>query len=249
MRDKLERLNQPVVHIIVIFIVSLVTIPVGVIGLSEVSTYTFNERVNLLSAWGTISLSAILAYLYSKMWSTQEDRTAIQENQEDILEKQAQIQENQHNLEEIERRHILDVIDVNLRGNEFILEVKNYGRCCVTEVRIVTQIQPHADNCDSEETSTLLKKVGAESGKIIGPKEKVSMKAVPSFSVEKDGRTEYGNFAEITTYLDREDIERANLLLYLASADEFRNFSEDGYRIEKELDIHGNMSFSKIEQA
>jgi hypothetical protein len=247
MQEKLQWLNKSSTHIIAIILLFLITIPTGAFVLSRFSTYTFNEIVNLLSASGTITLSAILAYLYSKMWSTQDDRTSIHESQEEILKKQAQIQENQHDLEEIERRHILDVIDVDLCQNSFVLEVKNYGHCCVTEIRIVTQIQPDKDEFDSEETSTLLKKAGAESGKIVGPKEQVTMRAVPEFSIGNDNRTERGNFAEITTYLDRKNVENANLILRLASADEFGNISEDGYRIEEDIHIHGNMSLEEIE--
>lgn len=92
-------------------ILIILLIPAIVLLISSQTSLEFAEITNLTSAVGSILLSAILAYLYSKMWSTQEKRTSVQQNQEEILNRQAEIQQSQHEILQTEKKALLDILE------------------------------------------------------------------------------------------------------------------------------------------
>ncbi|WP_139835031.1 hypothetical protein [Halorubrum ezzemoulense] len=236
------------IHLVIIGVGISLGIPTIVILLTFRTNLEFAEVTNLTSAVGSILLSAILAYLYLKMWSTQEERTSVQQNQEDILDKQAEIQQSQHEILQTEKKALLDILKRETIDDDCQFNISNYGGGAIVELYIVTQLKQVSGSALGQTVSTQLTRTGSEDGgKIIGPDEKnVDVFCCPQFEVQSDEDTMRGSFSEITTHLSNKGIDEIYIQISLTTADEFGNPTEKNL-FQEETEIHRNMKLAEID--
>lgn len=234
-------------HLLLIGLFVVLGIPLLVLQVSGFTGLQFVEVSNLVSAVGSILLSAILAYLYLQMWSTQEERTTIHENQEAILDRQADIQEKQHDILQTEKQALIDITNQDFQGDDCTLSISNHGGGAIVELHLVTQIGTESQRTSSPNKSTQLTMGGSNSGgKIVGPKEtNIIMKCCPQFEFQIQSETKSGPFSTITTLLSREDIKRITVEITLVARDEFGHPIEERL-VEKEVEIHQSMELAEI---
>jgi len=234
------------VHLLIIGLLSLLLVPAVVILLASHTDLEFVEVTNLTSAVGSIFLSAILAYLYLQMWSTQEERTSVQQNQEEILDRQAEIQRSQHEILQTEKKALLDILDQKTEDNDCYFNISNHGGGAVVELYIATQIIDDSGIVAGSKKSTQLSRDDSGAGgKIIGPNEKnVRMSCCPQFEVQSDTGLTKGNFSEITTFLSNEGVDNITIQISLTTADEFGNPTEEKL-FDGVVEIHRNMALAE----
>lgn len=235
-----------VIHLIIIGIFVVLIIPAVVVLVSSQTNIEFVEITNLTSAVGSILLSAILAYLYLKMWSTQEERTTVQQNQEEILNRQAEIQQSQHEILQTEKKALLDILEQETQDDDCSFKISNHGGGAVVELHIVTQLIDDSDLVSGSKKSTQLSRADSNAGgKIIGPNEKeVGMKCCPQFEFQFDEETITGDFSEICTSLNKRGVDKISIQISLTAADEFGNLMEKDL-FTNEIKIHPNMSLAE----
>ncbi|WP_367175459.1 hypothetical protein [Haloarcula rubripromontorii] len=234
------------VHLIIIGLLALLLVPAVVILFATQTDLEFVEVTNLTSAVGSILLSAILAYLYLQMWSTQEERTSVQQNQEEILDRQAEIQQSQHEILQTEKKALLDILSRETENDDCHFVISNYGGGAIVELYIVTQLSTDSGLVSGSKKPTQLSRSDSSGGgKIIGPNEKnVGMNCCPKFEAQSDTQNVKGNFSEITTFLSKEGVDTITVQISLTTADEFGNLTEENL-FEAEIGIHRNMQLAE----
>jgi len=231
----------------IIFIIVIVL--AVILGVSAYTDMNISQTANLTSTFGTILLSALLAYLYFQMWSTQEERTSIHQNQKKILDRQTEIQEKQHKLIQTEKESLLDIFQQNLNGDSCSICISNHGGGAVVELYIKTILIDDIESFSSKNNSTQLKRSASktEGGKVIGPKEQaIKMDCQPQFTVEKNGQEREGSFSEISTHLSNDGVDKIQIRADLVTADEFGNVLEKTL-IDDEIDTHRNMDLEEVD--
>ncbi|MBZ6494343.1 hypothetical protein [Natrinema longum] len=204
---------------------------------------------NIIAAYGTILLSAILAYLYSQMWETQEQRTNIQENQEDILEEQTEIQEKQQEMLETEKSAMLDLSICSSENDRCFIEISNHGNGAIKQTMLRTRVQPQSDQFQGDWKATELKRYdnGITGATVIGGNEtNIRMACDLEFSVSDGSNTFSDVFSGITSYLSREGVNDIRLEIDLVSVDEYNNMRELSI-LEEDISVHNNMGFEEVD--
>lgn len=230
-----------------IIILVLIIIPAATYFTAIYSPLEFSEVVNIISAAGTILLSAVLAYLYLQMWNTQEERTSIHQNQEDILERQVGIQEKQHELHQTEKRSLLDISNHTLTDDNCGVYVSNHGGVAIVESHINTTLSTDEEQFSTKSTQlTRTESDMTKGGKVIGKGQYgVKMRCCPEFYVEINDDQKTDSFSQITTFLVSNDVSSINIEIELVAADEFGNIATNTL-LDGEIDIHQNMPLDEI---
>ncbi|WP_141212156.1 hypothetical protein [Halorubrum ezzemoulense] len=234
-------------YLVLVSLCIVLGIPGIVLLISTHTNLQFNEVTNLTSSVGSILLSAVLAYLYFQMWETQEERTLVQQNQEEILEKQADIQEKQHEIRQTEKKALLDILQRDIQDDDCRLQISNHGAGAVVELYIATELGGTSDGFSGGQKNTQLRRGDSSTGgKIVGPNEKgVQMNCCPQFEATVDENTIEGDFSTITTSLKRMGLDRIKVRIGLVAVDEFGNPTEKSL-LNEDIAIHQNMELDEI---
>jgi hypothetical protein len=181
------------------------------------------------------------------MWSTQEERTSVQQNQEEILDRQAEIQRSQHEILQTEKKALLDILDRETENDDCHFTISNHGGGAVVELYIVTQIIDDSGLVSGPKKSTQLSRADSNAGgKIIGPDEKnVRMTCCPQFEVQSDTDVTTGDFSETATFLCNNGVDNITVQISLTTADEFGNVTEENL-FEEVVEIHRSMPLAEI---
>lgn len=245
--ENLER--RHIIHLAIITLSILILVPGLSFLISEITNLQFFPVTNLTSAFGTILLSAVLAYLYFQMWSTQVERTSIHENQEEILDKQTEIQEKQHDIIQTGKKFLLDISHQEADGNDCYIHISNHGGGAVVELSIRTLLKVNNDQFSGERTITQLRRIeqdGTKGGKIIGPNEKsVKIGCCPQFHIHINEAETEGDFSEMSTHLSNNRINKVQLEMHFIATDEFGNSAEETL-IDDSIGIHPNMGLAEV---
>jgi len=233
--------------IVVIGFGVLITVLSAIGIISEVTRLSLLEVSNITAAFGSILLSSILAFLYLKMYSTQEKRTDIHENQEEILEKQVEIDEKQQEILETEKESLLDIALCDPDGDECRLFLSNHGGGVIKQVLLRTQLAVREN--EGEWSSTALRKEIDDmprGGQAIGPREKnITMTCTPDFQIEFSDTRVKGSFSEVTRSLSADGIASVKLSVAFYAVDEHGNVSE-GHLFNGDSDIYGGMELEDV---
>lgn len=228
----LQRFSTPAISIGLIIFITIGILILFSFGITQVSGLTFAEVSSIIAGYGTIILSAILAYLYVKMWRTQEQRTDIHSEQRELMKKQTSIQEKQNKMIEIEKRAITDIMKWWTMEHMFYIRLSNHGRGAIKRAILEVKISTNAENIESEWRENEMRKSasddrlskGLTSAKVVGPNQtEITMGCSPTFSVSIDGKKIEDSIDEITHRLDREGIEEATIKIRFNTLDEFGN--------------------------
>ncbi|WP_254546405.1 hypothetical protein [Halomarina pelagica] len=234
----------------VIALLFLVLVPTTTCLVANITDLKLGEVATLISAYGSILLSSVLAYLYLQMWDTQEKQKSIQKNQERIMDRQANLQEKQHEMLQIEKRSLLDILGRETDKDDCHIQISNHGGGAIVELYIKTSLVDGQGQCSRIETSTQLMRAKSEissGGRIIGAEEKsIGMRCCPQFEVEIDGEKTCGNFSRVATALSRNKIDRVEVRIDLVTADEYGNVAQERL-LEEEVRIHNNMALEEVE--
>lgn len=245
--DNIDR--RHVAHLALIALLILIIVPGVAVFISSVADIGFFQVTNVIGAFGTILLSAILAYLYLQMWATQEERTSIHQSQEEILDKQVKIQEKQHKIIQTEKESLLDISNHSAENDDCHILLSNHGGGAIKELHIRTLISDGDGRYSGTWNSTQLRRIesgATRGGKVIGPKEKgIKIGCCPEFIIQLDGDRREGSFSEVSTDLVNNSIDQVRIRMHLIAVDEFGNQSLEKLTNDT-ANIHRNMPLGEV---
>jgi hypothetical protein len=237
-----DRQKKSVV-VTVLLMAAILGVPLLSYGISLHTTHTFFQMVQVFSAGGSIGLSAILAYLYLRMNSTQEERTGIHEDQTDILQ-------NQEKYSRMEKEVLLDFEGVLAKDNEMKVSISNYGGGTLVGLNVKTSVAQEdgvhvSGGCATELTQDYSEGIRNDA-KMLGPrKEGTIWLATPEFEYQfGDVEIQDKDFSELSRRLSTEDITEVKLKIGIEGVNRFGDQVEE-ILINDSIAIYSNMDLSE----
>jgi hypothetical protein len=135
--------------IIGIFVAAVILITLIGIIVPTYTGYTLRESMLTVGTIGSISLSAILAFLYYRMSRIQQRQATISSKQQDLMGQQAEFMEKQKELMKKEFEPELIRGDLEFSNGDFAIELTNLGDNAAKYVALGANINPESGNWGS----------------------------------------------------------------------------------------------------